>query len=251
MAIRANMQVWTFQGAPTSTYTFTINTDDDKQRPYKLVLSFDFGAGFYSKYASAPLKDFTSGNAKDKPTDGTDNLLIAYGGTVSVNARKGDDFVWVGDGTTKLNAKLGDGNDIGIGGALNDTISGDAGHDYLFGLGGNDSLLGGSGNDTINGGAGNDILIGGRGADIFIFSASDYSRSTKAFDTIRDFSTSDRIDLSSLVAAGNRFSIVDNNGIARIDIAFGKQTIGTITVQGMSYKDFSTNQLNYIATGNG
>lgn len=249
MTIRTNMQVLTFKGASTSTYTFTINTDDDKQRPYKLELSFDFRTDFYSKYASAALKDFTSGAAKDKPTDGTDNLLIAYGGTASINARKGDDFVWVGDGITKLNAKLGDGNDIGIGGTKNDTLAGGNGNDYLFGLGANDSLLGDAGNDTLNGGAGDDILIGGQGSDLFVFAPSDYTRSTKAFDTIKDFSRSDRIDLSTILAnANNNVRIVNKNGTALIDITFGNRIAGSIEVQGMSYGDFAEKQLSYIIT---
>lgn len=249
MSIRATMQSWAYEGAKSANYTFTIKNDNDKKKPYELSLSFDFPADFYAKYIAAPLKDFTSGAAKDRASAGTDNLLIAYGGVVKVDAKKGDDFVWIGDAITTLDAKLGDGNDVGIGGAKNDTIAGGNGNDYIFGLGGNDSLSGDAGNDTLNAGAGNDILIGGTGADVFVFSVTDYSRGTKTFDTIKDFSRDDKINLSSLFASGKGVSIVDNKGSARINIAFGNRIVGSIDVQGMSYRDFAANQLSYIMTG--
>jgi Ca2+-binding RTX toxin-like protein len=66
------------------------------------------------------------------------------------------------------------GDDLFVGGELNDTTDGGAGNDLMDGAQGDDSLsggvgddmlLGGLGNDTLNGGDGNDILDGGAGND--------------------------------------------------------------------------------------
>lgn len=85
----------------------------------------------------------------------------------------------------------GDGNDLILGGAGNDTIVAGNGNDRINGRGGNDSitvgsgkdvlrggtgndtLIAGSGNDTLLGGAGNDSLVGGAGADLLIGGAGD------------------------------------------------------------------------------
>lgn len=59
----------------------------------------------------------------------------------------------------------GDGNDIIIGGSLNDHVSGDAGNDWLVGGSGNDTLSGGVGNDKLEGQNGDDWLSGNNGND--------------------------------------------------------------------------------------
>lgn len=77
------------------------------------------------------------------------------------------------------------GNDVLVGGPLNDNLYGEQGSDYLYGRDGNDSLFGGSGNDELYGENGNDtlkgfggttyeydILSGGAGADKFILGDS-------------------------------------------------------------------------------
>ena len=61
------------------------------------------------------------------------------------------------------------GNDVLIGGDLNDTTNGYAGNDVLFGGAGDDLLKGGAGNDRLVGGPGNDRLAGGPGNDSFVF----------------------------------------------------------------------------------
>lgn len=58
-----------------------------------------------------------------------------------------------------------DGDDILIGGVMNDYLNGGNGNDQLFGMDGNDRLMGGYGNDIIWGGRGNDGLYGEAGSD--------------------------------------------------------------------------------------
>jgi serralysin len=54
---------------------------------------------------------------------------------------------------------------VGIGNALNNSITGNNANNGISGLGGNDSLSGLGGNDIMLGGAGNDFLNGGLGSD--------------------------------------------------------------------------------------
>lgn len=62
----------------------------------------------------------------------------------------------------------GDGNDVVVGGTLNDLISGGNGNDLLQGGDGNDTLSGGSNADRLEGGAGNDSLNGGSSSDTLV-----------------------------------------------------------------------------------
>ena len=63
---------------------------------------------------------------------------------------------------------LGDGNDVFVGAALNDTVEGGNGNDSIVGFGGNDSILGGNDDDVIRGDDGADLVIGGTGNDTII-----------------------------------------------------------------------------------
>jgi hypothetical protein len=69
----------------------------------------------------------------------------------------------------------------------------------VFGGAGNDSITGSQGNDLITGGAGADSLTGGAGNDSFIYRTLADSTSA-SHDTIQDFMTGDRIDLSRIDA---------------------------------------------------
>jgi Ca2+-binding RTX toxin-like protein len=69
----------------------------------------------------------------------------------------------------------------------------------LDGGAGNDTLNGGAGVDRLNGGAGVDRLTGGAGNDVFIFSGvADIGNNPLSRETITDFATGDRIDLSAI-----------------------------------------------------
>lgn len=82
-----------------------------------------------------------------------------------------------------------------------DKLYGGKGNDVFEGGDGKDLLSGGAGNDVLTGGAGADGLYGGTGQDRFIFkSLSDFGLSKTATDTIFDFTTGDRIDLSAIDA---------------------------------------------------
>jgi Bacterial Ig-like domain/RTX calcium-binding nonapeptide repeat (4 copies)/von Willebrand factor type A domain len=109
--------------------------------------------------------------------------------------------------------------DVIAGTGNGEALTGNAGNDLLFGNGGNDAtisgnagndlLVGGSGDDTLNGGADNDWLVGGLGADnltgssgndTFVYTAVDDSLSS-LFDTITDFTSADKIDLTAFGTA--------------------------------------------------
>jgi Ca2+-binding RTX toxin-like protein len=85
----------------------------------------------------------------------------------------------------------GNGNDIVNGGKGNDRLFGEAGNDTLVGEDGNDVLLGGDGDDVLLGGRGVDVFDGGAGSDKFLISRGD------GVDTIRNFASTDRIDLGA------------------------------------------------------
>ncbi len=74
----------------------------------------------------------------------------------------------------------------------------------LLGNTGNETISGGAGDDVLTGGAGADVLKGGGGNDTFAYvSVADSTVARGGKDTIVDFSTGDRIDLSAIDADGN------------------------------------------------
>jgi Ca2+-binding RTX toxin-like protein len=102
------------------------------------------------------------------------------------------------------------------GNASGNTLSGLGDNDWLHGLGGNDALWGDSGADSLWGGAGADMLYGGTGNDRFIIESAADATDGLLHDHIMDFSSGDRIDVSSIDAnsmvAGNQaFSYLGAN----------------------------------------
>ncbi len=95
-------------------------------------------------------------------TFGTDTITLGIGYTGPilsyVSLFDGDDYLSAGDVVAVVDA--GDGNDMVIGGLLDNELRGAAG---------NDTLNGGKGNDTIDGGIGADLMIGGEGDDVYVF----------------------------------------------------------------------------------
>jgi Ca2+-binding RTX toxin-like protein len=82
-----------------------------------------------------------------------------------------------------------------LGSGFVDTLTGDANANTLWGM---------AGNDVLTGGGGGDVLKGGAGADSFVYNAlSDSAASGVGKDTITDFTTGDKIDLSAIDADGN------------------------------------------------
>lgn len=103
------------------------------------------------------------------------------------------------------------------------TINAAGGHDILIGNIGSDILNGGEGNDVLAGGAGKDTLSGGAGTDIYRWGGEPLTAANA--DTITDYATGERIDVSSLlgnvalagyvkvVIIGNDLSVrIDTNG---------------------------------------
>ncbi|MDJ0576761.1 MAG: Ig-like domain-containing protein [Xenococcaceae cyanobacterium MO_234.B1] len=88
----------------------------------------------------------------------------------------------------------GDGDDIINGLNRHDLINGNDGNDTLSGGAHNDILNGGNGNDVLSGDRGVDQLRGGAGADAFV-----YSNLQDRGDTILDFQSEDKIDLSGIL----------------------------------------------------
>jgi len=82
-----------------------------------------------------------------------------------------------------------------MGSAFNDSITGDGNANTLWGLGGDDTLTGGVGADTLKGGAGNDSFA--------YVSLADSTVALAGKDTIIDFQTGDKIDLSAIDADSN------------------------------------------------
>lgn len=109
-------------------------------------------------------------------------------------------------------------------------------NDSVIGTPGNDRLIGTNGSDTLNGWLGNDIMTGNNGPDVFVFSQPSGS-STFGNDTITDFNSNDRINLSSF---GLRYSDIRqtvNSGSTSsyllIELPSNRST-GTIRLNGIT-----------------
>jgi hypothetical protein len=111
--------------------------------------------------------------------------------TIRIRAGKGNDRVAIGtrDNPIAIPASVsaGDGNDLVIGGAANDTIAGNDGDDEISASGGNDVVHGGGGHDTIFGGDGDDQLFGDNHADsIFGNAGNDMVHGGRGDDELHD-----------------------------------------------------------------
>jgi Ca2+-binding RTX toxin-like protein len=82
-----------------------------------------------------------------------------------------------------------------LGSSFADTITGDANANTMWGLGGDDILIGGAGADVLKGGAGNDSFT--------YVAIGDSTVATAGKDTVVDFTTGDKIDLSAIDADSN------------------------------------------------
>ncbi|HEY0147816.1 MAG TPA: M10 family metallopeptidase C-terminal domain-containing protein [Allosphingosinicella sp.] len=144
-----------------------------------------------------------------------------------------------------------------LAGAGNDIIKGGAKNDYVKAGAGDDQLFGNDGKDTLIGGAGADQLHGGAGRDYFWFENVTDSTSAST-DTILDFTSGDRIDLSTIdansSAGGNQaFTFIGSEtftAAGQVRATFDAQTnLWTVSgdVNGDGQADFT---LNVIRTDN-
>jgi Ca2+-binding RTX toxin-like protein len=130
------------------------------------------------------------------------------------------------------------GRDFFFGTSSADTFTALAGNDYIEGSGGNDIVDAGAGNDTVIGGTGNDTLTGAAGNDRFVYDTRGWDG-----DTITDFTTGDRIDLSLLgfatFASVQPFLTQIGNDV-RLQIRFGND-LDTIVIQNRTLAQITTN----------
>ena len=123
------------------------------------------------------------------------------------------------------------GNDLLFGNGGNDVaINGNAGNDLLVGGSGNDTMDGGADNDWLVGGAGSDTMTGGSGNDTFVYTAVDDSRSS-LFDTITDFTSGEKIDLTAFATASFTnvtwgYNSTNNETIVQVDTDSNSATAG-------------------------
>ena len=177
--------------------------------------------------ASENADSFTGTNAADViDAFGGDDKLRGAGGADSLTGGAGNDILVGGTGADILAGGTGTDTAYYTGSAAGVTVNlgagtasgGDAAGDVLSGIEqlfgsnladqltgnvGANGLWGDGGNDVLTGGAGADTLKGGAGADSFAYTSTADSTVTAAGrDTINDFTTGDKIDLSAIDANG-------------------------------------------------
>ncbi|MGF6227299.1 Ca2+-binding RTX toxin-like protein [Inquilinus ginsengisoli] len=170
--------------------------------------SMDGGAGNDGAFGHAGNDSITGGAGADQLDGGDDNDFLEGGADAdSLTGGAGIDtasYAGSGAGVIVVLGGASSGGDAqgdtlaGIeqvmGSGFADTITGDAGANTLWGLSGDDVLTGGAGADVLKGGAGNDHFSYGATGDSTLAAAGR--------DTITDFTTGDRIDLSAIDANG-------------------------------------------------
>jgi Ca2+-binding RTX toxin-like protein len=112
-----------------------------------------------------------------------------------------------------------DTNDVGVGGAGNETLWGNKGDDNLNGAGGNDYIDGGVGNDTLNGAGGNDVLtdVGSIPFGFVGLIGHDTLRGGEGDDELRFYSP----DTGDIADGGNGIDLL------RVDFSAGGATTTT------------------------
>ncbi|WP_088156777.1 calcium-binding protein [Inquilinus limosus] len=183
--------------------------------------SIDGGAGNDGAFGGAD-NDSITGGAGDDTLDGGDgnDILDGGAGADQLTGGAGIDTAVYASSAAAVTVVIGGGPGTGgdaqgdtltgieqvMGSGFNDTITGDVNANTLWGLAGDDVLTGGGGADVLKGGAGNDTFR--------YVAIGDSTVAASGRDTITDFTTGDKIDLSA----------IDANGAGPGDAAF---TFGT------------------------
>ncbi|MBO9587044.1 VCBS domain-containing protein [Devosia sp.] len=162
---------------------------------------------------------------------GNDVIIARTGGSTQIfgdgaheSAQDGNDLL-IGTNSASNHLLGGGGNDMLIGGSVNDILDGGSGNDILWGGAGQDSLVGGSGDDILWGGAGQDTLTGGSGKDVFVFQEAGSANA----DIIKDYVFADDvIDLSDLLSGISN----DADKIAAVQVDAALNTISVNTGSG-------------------
>ncbi|MGO1080369.1 calcium-binding protein [Inquilinus sp. CA228] len=182
--------------------------------------SIDGGAGNDSAFGGVDNDSITGGGGVDLLDGGDGNDILEGGaGADTLTGGNGIDtasYASAGTGVTVVIGGASTGGDAAgdtmsgieqvLGSGFVDTLTGDTGANTLWGLAGDDVLTGGVGADTLKGGAGSDTFR--------YVGTGDSTVAAAGRDTITDFTTGDKIDLSA----------IDANGAGPGDTAF---TFGT------------------------
>lgn len=157
-----------------------------------------------------------TGNDVLNGNDGNDTFVVGNSqGTDTINGGNGTDTIVAGAGNAKITwANVTSVEAVSNGGFANVHIVGSTLADTLDFTGvtltgiaridggaGNDTIIGSSGGDTIWGGNNQDVLTGNGGNDTFAFQSTGQS-TRNARDSITDFASGDKIDLSAIDANG-------------------------------------------------
>ncbi len=102
-----------------------------------------------------------------------DEAFHLQGAQVVLKTGAGRDLVETELAIGRNYINLGHGDDLFMGGAVENRVWGAQGHDVLTGGEVTDKLIGGTGNDTLSGAAGHDVLRGGEGRDSVAGGAGD------------------------------------------------------------------------------
>ncbi len=198
------LQVWmTELGAPTS------GSNSISQSTQAAMISE--AAKLASGYSWAgPILWYTY-----QDTGGSTSNVENWFGLVGPNGERKEAYY-----TFKAIATTQEGQGANTGSGSGVTISGNTytGNNNANTITANDAantIYGNGGNDTISGGKGHDTVYGGAGADRFVFE----NAATIGWDTIKDFTPGDKIDVSqmdanSTVSGNQAFNFVGKNWLA-------------------------------------
>ncbi len=176
-------ETWTVDGANI------VKTEVEHGRVETTVYSDIDGDGIFAKMS----KSYAAANLSQTPAN---NVLAGSDADDLWRGNSSDDHYDAGHGNDNLNGGYG-----------NDDLHGEDGDDRLNGDVGSDDLYGGIGNDVLSGGAGSDDLYGGSGNDTFKYShVLETGLTTNTRDSIHDFSTGDKLDLSGIDARSGNWS---------------------------------------------
>jgi Ca2+-binding RTX toxin-like protein len=180
-----------------------------------------------------------SAGTADLTGNGLNNVLYAGAGNNVLNGGIGTDMVSYALATGAVTVSLSSTAAQATGGSGTDTLVGIEG---LIGSNYNDTLSGGIGNNTLTGGAGKDTLAGNGGNDIFDFnSVTESGVSSATWDLIKDFSTGDKIDLSTIdaraaTATNDAFAFIGSAAFSNTDASGQLRYVyDSVTGTGMLY----------------
>ena len=187
--------------------------------------------------------DGGAGNDSMSGQSGNDTYVVdSTGDKVTEAASSGADTVRVAistaGGTYTLPSNIENGsltNSVGF------NLTGNGLANNLKGNAAANALVGGAGADTLNGGAGADVLTGGLGNDVFLFGTKPGAGNV---DTVKDFTTGDRIALDHLVFT----ALGGQSGSALPASAFHLGATADATTDRILY-DSASGKLYYDPTG--